>query len=116
MCIRDRLTAYFEFYAEYRDWNRRLEVEGLGIDPEFEARQQQLHETLAEGFRPTFEGAGIADPAVAAFALIGMANRLAYWRHVHPAARPLQPDQLARACAALFMRGATHLQEEATHA
>jgi AcrR family transcriptional regulator len=110
------LTAYFEFYAEYRDWNRRLEVEGLGIDPDFEARQQQLHETLAEGFRPTFEAAGIADPVVAAFALIGMANRLAYWRHVHPAARPLRPDQLARACAALFLHGATHLDEEATHA
>jgi len=110
------LTAYFEFFAEYRDWNRRLEVEGLGIDPGFEARQQQLHETLVEGFRPTFEAAGIADSELAAFAVIGMANRLAYWRHVHPGARPLGPDQLAQACAALLLKGATHLPKEARHA
>jgi AcrR family transcriptional regulator len=110
------LAAYFEFYAEYRDWNRRLEVEGLGIDPAFESRQQQLHETLAGGFRPTFEAAGIADPALAAFALIGMANRVAYWRHNHPGAKPLRPAQLARACAAVFLNGATHLPKEATHA
>lgn len=110
------LTAYFEFYAEYRDWNRRLEVEGLGIDPDFEARQRQLHETLAEGFRPTFEAAGIADPGLAAHALIGMGSQLAYWRHFHGTGRGLRPDELARACAALFLHGATHLQKEATHA
>ncbi|HLB76660.1 MAG TPA: TetR/AcrR family transcriptional regulator [Candidatus Dormibacteraeota bacterium] len=110
------LTAYFEFYDEYRDWNRRLQVEGLGIDPAFEAGQRQLHETLAEGFRPTFESAGIADPEVAAFALIGMGSQLAYWRHFHPGARDQRPDELARACAALFLHGATHQPKEATHA
>lgn len=110
------LTAYFDYYAEYRDWNRRLEVEGLGIGRDFEARQRQLHETLAEGFRPTFEAAGVADPELAAVALIGMGSRLAYWRHFHPQARPLRPDQLARACAALFLKGATHLEKEAAHA
>ncbi len=110
------LTAYFEFYDEYRDWNRRLLVEGLGIDPGFEAGQRQLHETLAEGFRPTFEAAGIADPEVAAFALIGMASQLAYWRHFHPGAHGKRPDELARACAALFLHGATHQPKEATHA
>jgi AcrR family transcriptional regulator len=110
------LTAYFEFYAEYRDWNRRLEVEGLGIDPDFEARQRQLHETLAEGFRPTFEAAGVADPDLAAYALIGMGAKLAYWRHFHRGSRALPPDELARACAALFLQGATHPQKEAIHA
>jgi len=110
------LTAYFEFYHEYRDWNRRLQVEGLGIDPEFEAGQRQLHQTLAEGFRPTFEAAGIADPEVAAFALIGMGSQLAYWQHFHPGARGQRPDELARACAALFLHGATHQPKEATHA
>jgi AcrR family transcriptional regulator len=110
------LTAYFEFYAEYREWNRRLEVEGLGIDPDFEARQRQLHETLAEGFRPAFEAAGIADPELAAYALIGMGSKLAYWRHFHRGGRAERPDELARACAALFLHGATHLQKEATHA
>lgn len=110
------LSAYFEFYAEYRDWNRRLEVEGLGIDPDFEARQRQLHETLVEGFRPTFEAAGVGDPQLAAIAVIGMANRLAYWRHHHPGVRPLRPDQLAHACAVLFLKGATHLPKEQSHA
>src|SRR2546428_14142202 len=33
------LNAYFEFYDEYRNWMRRLTVEGLGIDESFEARQ-----------------------------------------------------------------------------
>src|SRR5438105_15957863 len=31
------LTAYFEFYEEYRSWMRRLTLEGLGIDASFEA-------------------------------------------------------------------------------
>jgi AcrR family transcriptional regulator len=110
------LTAYFEFYAEYRDWNRRLELEGLGIDPDFEARQRQLHQTLAEGFRPTFEAAGIPDPDLAAHALIGMGGQLAYWQHFHGPGRALRPADLAKACAALFLHGATHLQKEASHA
>jgi AcrR family transcriptional regulator len=97
------LTAYFEFYEEYRDWNRRLQVEGLGIDPSFEAGQRQLHETLAEGFRPTFEAAGIADAELAAHAVIGMGSQVAYWRHFHPGAPSQRPDELARACAALFL-------------
>src|SRR2546422_4010397 len=43
------LTAYFEFYDEYRNWMRRLTFEGLGIDETFEARQVQLYETPARG-------------------------------------------------------------------
>lgn len=110
------LTAYFEFYAEYHDWNRRLEIEGLGIDEDFETRQRQLHETLAEGFRPIFKAAGITDPEVASMAVIGMAGQLAYWRHFHAGARRLSPVQLARAGAALFLEGAPHLAKEAAHA
>jgi len=34
------LTAYFEFYDEYRNWMRRLTFEGLGIDETFEARRR----------------------------------------------------------------------------
>src|SRR3989442_5705163 len=41
------LTAYFEFYDEYRNWMRRLTVEALGIDESFEAPHVQLSETLA---------------------------------------------------------------------
>src|SRR5437660_4370385 len=39
------LRAYFEFYDEYRAWNHRLTIEGLGIDESFEARQVALYET-----------------------------------------------------------------------
>src|SRR5437016_6135124 len=49
------LTAYFEFYDEYRNWMRRLTVEGLGIDESFEARQVQLYETLAGGLNATYQ-------------------------------------------------------------
>src|SRR5204862_1278207 len=40
------LKAYFEFYDEYRAWNHRLMIEGLGIDERFERKQQELFETL----------------------------------------------------------------------
>ena len=73
------LHAYFEFYDEYRNWMRRLTVEGLGIDESFEARQVQLYETLAGGFAPTLGELGVRVPAVAAAALIGMAAQVAYW-------------------------------------
>src|SRR5207248_1826036 len=72
------LTAYFEFYDEYRNWMRRLTVEGLGIDESFEARQVQLYETLAGGFAPTLGELGVRLPAVAAAALIGMPSQVAY--------------------------------------
>src|SRR5439155_664804 len=35
------LNAYFEFYDEYRNWLRRVTVDGLGIDERFQARQVQ---------------------------------------------------------------------------
>src|SRR2546428_12097739 len=59
------LTAYFEFYEEYRNWMRRLTVEGLGIDESFEARQVQLYETLAGGVAPPPGEPRVPLPAVA---------------------------------------------------
>lgn len=102
------LRAYFDFFEEYRDWNRRFMVEGLGIDPAFEARHRQLHETLAAAFHPTFGALGIQQPQIAAFAIIGMATQLAYWQHFHlDAAQRVRSDVLAQACASLFLNGAT---------
>jgi hypothetical protein len=44
---------------------------------------------------------------MAAFALIGMATQLAYWQHFHlPPEERLDPDELAQACAGLFLEGA----------
>jgi AcrR family transcriptional regulator len=104
------LRSFFEFYNEYREWNRRLAVEGLGIDREFEVRQRELHDTLAAGFAPTFMQLGVGDPRLAAFALIGMATQLAYWQHFQTQDRlSLTPDQLAQACAGLFLNGARSL-------
>jgi len=101
------LIAYFEFYEEYRDWNRRLAVEGLGIDQTFEARHAELYRTLATGFAPTLQQMGVRAPAVAAFALIGMASQLAYWQQYQRQAEPpMTPTALARACASLFLNGA----------
>src|SRR3989440_10318178 len=71
------LTAYFEFYDEYRNWMRRLTFEGLGIDETFEARQVQLYETLAGGVWPGLGEVGVPGPARAAAALIGMAAPVA---------------------------------------
>jgi AcrR family transcriptional regulator len=111
------LRSFFEFYEEYRDYNRRLALEGLGIDPGFEARHRDLHEALASGFAPTFHELGIPDPALKAFALIGMATQLAYWQHFHvlPGGRRI-PDQLAEACAGLFLHGAPSVPQGETHA
>ncbi|HYM49696.1 MAG TPA: TetR/AcrR family transcriptional regulator [Candidatus Limnocylindrales bacterium] len=116
--LRSGLLSFFEFYAEYREYNRRLQVEGLGISPAFEARQRDLHDALAEGFRPTFLALGIPKPIPAAFALIGMASQLAYWQHFHvPAALRQTPEQLADACAGLFLHGATSItHKEKAHA
>ena len=104
------LTAYFEFYEEYRGWMRRLTVEGLGIDASFEARQVQLYETLAGGFAPTLRELGVQAPAVAAAALIGMAAQVAYWKHYqsHQAAS-MTTTSLAQACASLFLHGAASI-------
>ena len=101
------LAAYFDFYEEYRAWNHRLMIEGLGIDKSFEARQTQLYETLAEGFRPTLAELGVRTPELAAAALIGLAGQVAYWNHFQRAGkRSMTPRALAQACASLFLRGA----------
>ncbi len=100
------LRSYFEYYQEYRDWNRRLLIEGLSIDGAFESNQQQLNETLAEGFRPTMLELEVSQPKAAAFALIGMASQLAYWRYCHAGAPTMDPSSLAQVCAGLFLNGA----------
>src|SRR2546426_11077083 len=94
------LAAYFEFYEEYRNWMRRLTVEGLGIDESFEARQVQLYETLARGVGPTLGELGVRAPAVAAPALIGKAPQVADWDHHHsPGGPPTTATTLAQASA-----------------
>jgi AcrR family transcriptional regulator len=104
------LLAFFEFYAEYADWNRRLAVEGLGIDESFEARHAELYRTLSGGFAPTLEQLGIGSPAVAAVALMGMAAQLAYWQHYQRQGEPsMTPTALAQACASLFLNGAASI-------
>jgi len=116
------LRAYFEFYEEYPAWNRRLTVEGLGIDESFEARQTQLHQTLATAFEPTLRALGVRATAVAAFALLGMAAQVAYWQHFQRSGEPsMSAAALARACASLFLDGAASIptplpQEGGTHA
>jgi AcrR family transcriptional regulator len=112
------LRSFFEYYEEYRDYNRRLAIEGLGIDPSFEARQRELHETLAAAFATTFHQLEVEEAALAAFALIGMASQVAYWQHFHLSAAPRRtPDQLAQACARLFLEGApSHVIEGGSYA
>jgi AcrR family transcriptional regulator len=110
------LKAYFEFYEEYRAWNHRLMIEGLGIDQTFERRQLELYETLAGGFAPTLIELGVPAPELASAALMGMAAQVAYWRFVQrPGERRSNPSTLARACAELFLQGApsmrTHQKE-----
>lgn len=100
------LRSYFEYYEEYRDWNRRLLIEGLGVDGAVERNHQQLNETLAEGFRPTMLELGAREPRAAAFALMGMASQLAYWRYCHAGAPTMTPNSLAQVCAGLFLNGA----------
>lgn len=116
--VRAGLRSFFEFYDEYRDYSRRLAIEGLGIDESFEARHQQLHVTLAEGFAPTFAELGIDNAEFAAIAVIGLAGQLAYWQHFQvPAALRRSNDELAEACASLFLYGAPSLAHQGvTHA
>src|SRR3989442_13209657 len=98
-------TAYFEFYDEYRNWMRRLTVEGLGIDESFEARQVQLYETLAGGFAPTLGELGVRAPALAAAALIGMASQVPYWKHYRsPRGPPMTATTHTQAWARLFLQ------------
>ena len=105
--LRSGLNAYFDYYAEYREWNRRLTIEGLGIDETFEARHRNLYHTLADGFKPTLDELGVPAPALAAYALMGMAAELAYWQHFQRRDEPpLTPTELAHACASLFLDGA----------
>ncbi len=100
------LRSYFEYYAEYGEWNRRLLTEGLGIDAGFEARHADLNQTLVDAFGPTFTELGVPEPGLAGFTLIGMASQLAYAQRFASAFTPLAPDDLARACARLFLDGA----------
>jgi AcrR family transcriptional regulator len=101
------LRAYFEFYDDYAAWNRRLSIEGLGIDEGFEARHSDLYRMLAAAFLPTLTELDVRAPSVAAFALMGMAGQLAYWQHFQRSSEPpMSPADLARACAALFVSGA----------
>jgi AcrR family transcriptional regulator len=116
------LRAYFEFYDEYPAYNRRLTIEGLGIDESFEARQTELHQTLATAFEPTLRELGVPATTVAAFALLGMAAQVAYWQHFQRQHEPsMSAAALARACARLFLDGAPSIptplaQEGGTHA
>jgi AcrR family transcriptional regulator len=100
------LRSYFEFYAEYCEWNRRLLTEGLGIDSSFESRQANLNRTLVAAFEATFRELGAPDPVVAGFALIGMAQQLAYAQLFDSAGLPDSTSALAQACARLFCQGA----------
>jgi AcrR family transcriptional regulator len=116
------LKAYFEFYEEYAGWNRRLTIEGLGIDEGFEARQTELQQTLAAAFQPTLRELGVRQTAVAAFALLGMAAQVAYWQHFQRKEdESMSAAALAQACASLFLNGAASIptslkQEGGTHA
>ena len=116
------LKAYFEFYEEYAAWNRRLTIEGLGIDESVEARQTDLHRTLAAAFRPTLDELAVRETSVAAFALLGMAAQIAYWQQYQRQAEPpMTPAALAQACASLFLNGAPSIpahssQEGGSHA
>ena len=91
------LRSYFEFYAEYAEWNRRLQTQGLGIDASFEARQADLNQSLVLAFGPTFVELGVDEPAVAGFALIGMAQQLAYAQRFGSSTPQLSADALAKA-------------------
>ena len=107
------LAAYFEYFGEYAAWNRRLMLEGLGIDPSFEARYRDLCGTLALGFAPTLRELGVSEPEFAAAALIGMAQQVAYWNHFQrDTATPSTPASLAQACAGLFLRGAASIPSQ----
>jgi len=116
------LEAFFEFYDEYSAYNRRLTTEGLGIDDSFEARQTELHQTLAAAFEPTLRELGVRATTLAAFALLGMAAQVAYWQHFQRQHEPsMSTVALARACASLFLDGAASIptsseQEGGTHA
>lgn len=101
------LQSYFEYYEEYAAWNRRLTTEGLAIDESFERRQTDLAQTLATAFRPTLEQLGVAETALAAFALLGIAAQIAYWQHFQRRDEPsMSAAALAQACAGLFLKGA----------
>jgi AcrR family transcriptional regulator len=104
------LRAYFEFYDDYPAYNRRLTIEGLGIDPSFEARQTELHRTLATAFEPTLHELGVQATALAAFALLGLAAQVAYWQHFQRKDEPsMNAAALAQACASLFLNGAASI-------
>ena len=104
------LLAYFEYYQEYRDWNHRLTIEGLGIDASFEGRQVELFQTLAGGFGPTMAALRVPDGQLAAAALIGLSTQVAYWNHFQRhSGPPLSPASLAQACAGLFLSGAASI-------
>ena len=104
------LRTYFEFYSEFAAWNRRLTTEGLGIGESFEARQTDLHQTLAAAFAPTLRELGVRETTLAAFALLGIAAQVAYWQHFQRKDEPLMSaGALAQACAGLFLTGAASI-------
>ncbi|TMC40521.1 MAG: TetR/AcrR family transcriptional regulator [Chloroflexi bacterium] len=104
------LKAYFEFYDEYAAWNRWLTMEGLGIDEAFEARQTELHQTLAAAFAPTLRELGVREITLAAFALLGLAAQVGYWQHFQRKEDPtMGAGALAQACAGLFLKGAASI-------
>jgi AcrR family transcriptional regulator len=100
------LRAYFEYCAEYREWNHRLVTEGLGIDDAFADRHAELNRSLVDAFGPTFSELGIKQPVLAGFSLIGMASQLAYSERFLGSSGLASPDDLAQACARLFLDGA----------
>src|SRR5260370_17993499 len=92
------------------------------MDESFEARQTELHQTLAAAFQPTLRELGVGETAVAAFALLGMAAQVAYWQHFQRKDEPsMSAAALAQACASLFLKGSASIppspnQEGGTHA
>src|SRR5438132_8162018 len=71
------LRSYFEYYEEYRDWNRLLLIEGLGVDRAVEINHQELNETLAEGFPHSQLGLRLWNPSASELALKWMTDPLA---------------------------------------
>ncbi len=108
------LMAYFEFYGELRDWHRLVYRQGVGIDPAFEGKQHELYRTLGEALQPALYEAASASqrhleaPRIAAQALIGMAEHLAYWSFfVEDPSGPERrsPEGLALQLTALMLYG-----------
>ncbi len=108
------LLAYLEFYGELKDWHRLVYRQGAGIDPAFQEKQRELYRTLGEALQPALREAAasrtrvLEAPNVAAQALIGTAEHLAYWYFYvdDPAGRQrLTLPELASRLTALILFG-----------